>query len=259
MAQRDRKFSRPQRFIHAPPLKGTRTSKRAPIEPPFPDAPPWKCSVYYLWWEYLRCHDGYRETCLAGGQGKYAKLYSDFGDVHAEEFWDWWQANGVRLFAEPPPELVTELHAGTYVRKRADAVVMSIPLDMPMRIVSRQIKRQIASRQAAHRAARVAQGAVSQARYPVAARANLPALYKNLQAWQARQADPDMKLYELHAKLLGITDRVKLNDAANRIDWTNEMARRIRKARELIINVGLGFFPLIGLPRTGTKDQGKGR
>ena len=211
--------------------------------------------MYYWWWEYLRCHDGYRDTCLSGGQGACPKLYADFGNVHEGEFWDWWKAHGERLFAEPLPQMVQELAGGSYVRKRGNAVVMSIPLDLPMRIISNRIKRMIAVRQAERRAQRVADGTVSQARYPVAARANLPALYKNLQAWKARQANPNAKLYELHAQMLGITDSQELTDTANRVEWTNEMARRIRKARELIINVGLGLFPLIGMPRTGAKDH----
>ena len=36
----------------------------------------WDNSVYYLWWEFLRRHDGYKETCENGGKGKYAKLYA---------------------------------------------------------------------------------------------------------------------------------------------------------------------------------------
>jgi hypothetical protein len=63
----------------------------------------WKHSAYYLWWEFLRRHDGYLETCLSGGQGAYSQLYADFGDVHGTDFKTWWtkDARGLRLFAEP--------------------------------------------------------------------------------------------------------------------------------------------------------------
>jgi hypothetical protein len=63
----------------------------------------WENSIYYLWWEFLRRHDGYKHTCKNGGKGKYAKLYEDFADVHGGSFKDWWTkaARGVRLFAEP--------------------------------------------------------------------------------------------------------------------------------------------------------------
>ena len=68
----------------------------------------WRLSAYYYWWEFLRLHEGYAETCRKNGKGKYKALYHDFGDVHASEFKEWWQlrnADGVTrgavLFAEP--------------------------------------------------------------------------------------------------------------------------------------------------------------
>ena len=64
----------------------------------------WDNSVYYLWWEFLRRHDGYKKTCENGGNGKYAELYADFGNVHEGTFKEWWtkDGRGARLFAEPP-------------------------------------------------------------------------------------------------------------------------------------------------------------
>lgn len=90
-------------FVYAPPLKGVRPSKRKPPNPPYKGAPAWKCSVYYYWWEYLRRHEGYRQCCAKGGKGEYAKLYADFGDVHAhDDFWLWWSKEGhSELFCEP--------------------------------------------------------------------------------------------------------------------------------------------------------------
>jgi len=61
-------------FVYAPPLKGVGTSKRKAPNEPYKDAPAWKCSVYYYWWEYLRRHEGYRQCCAQGGKGEYAKL-----------------------------------------------------------------------------------------------------------------------------------------------------------------------------------------
>src|ERR1700676_4105430 len=64
----------------------------------------WRKSVYYLWWEFLRRHEGYRKTCEQGGNGQYARLYADFGDIHASDFKGWWRTGdrGASLFAEPP-------------------------------------------------------------------------------------------------------------------------------------------------------------
>jgi hypothetical protein len=62
---------------------------------------PWEDSVYYIWWEFLRRHDGYKKTCDNGGEGEYAKLYADFGNVHEGTFTEWWTRDqrGARLFA----------------------------------------------------------------------------------------------------------------------------------------------------------------
>src|SRR5262249_33685606 len=63
----------------------------------------WEDSIYYLWWEFLRRHEGYKKTCDNGGKGKFAKLYADFGNVHDVSFKDWWmkEDRGAELFAEP--------------------------------------------------------------------------------------------------------------------------------------------------------------
>ena len=77
-------------YVYAPPIKGRRNkkgellSKRVQPNAPFRAAEPWQCSVYYFWWEYLRRNIGYKRCCEQGGKGKYALLYSDFGNVHAE-------------------------------------------------------------------------------------------------------------------------------------------------------------------------------
>ena len=69
-------------------------------------------SIYYLWWEFLRRHDGYKRTCENGGKGEYEKLYANFGNVHGGAFKDWWTKDdrGAHLFAEPPvPNAVVAL------------------------------------------------------------------------------------------------------------------------------------------------------
>ncbi len=102
---------RPLHFAYAWPVKDPKRSKRKLPPPPFPEAEPWQCSVYYYWWEYLRRHEGYKRTCAQGGRGRYAKLYEDFGNVYAGEFWDWWRAHNW-IFAEPPIRQVSAAVAG---------------------------------------------------------------------------------------------------------------------------------------------------
>jgi hypothetical protein len=51
---------------------------------------------------FLRLNDGYKETCANNGEGKYAELYKDFGDVYSMDFKQWWSGNKITdLFAEP--------------------------------------------------------------------------------------------------------------------------------------------------------------
>lgn len=49
----------------------------------------YKHVVYYWWWEYLKRHTGYLQTCAEGG-GEFESLYQDFGDVRGDDFWEWW-------------------------------------------------------------------------------------------------------------------------------------------------------------------------
>jgi hypothetical protein len=248
MTQRPVPKTQRKRFAHPPPLKGKRPSKRRPVTPPYRGAPPWECSVYYWWWAYLRCNQGYLEACARNGEGNFATLYRDFGDVRGEDFWSWWKARGEGLFVEPPSERVQELNPGARATRRSKVVTVQIPLEVPLRVVSREIKRLVADRQAAFLAERAKAQGASRARYPVVRKPSLPALHRDLEAWKLRHQHPELKLYELGFVLRGITDPDLKNDANMRIELTNDVARRIRRARELIMNVGVGLFPLLGEP-----------
>lgn len=129
---------RPLHFAYAWPVKDPKRSKRKLPPPPFPEAEPWQCSVYYYWWEYLRRHEGYKRTCAQGGRGRYAKLYEDFGNVHDGEFWDWWRAHNW-IFAEPPIRQVSTAEAG----EQGDdhTLIIKVPLETSLAITTRQFKR----------------------------------------------------------------------------------------------------------------------
>jgi hypothetical protein len=57
-------------------------------------------SPYYWWFMFLRLNADYKATCEAGGVGKCADIYKDFGDVHSVNFKQWW-TDKAYLFAEP--------------------------------------------------------------------------------------------------------------------------------------------------------------
>lgn len=101
MRQNLRLENRPLYFRYAPP-RITRNDYSNDVNNvlPFPRAKPWECSVYFYWWLFLKEHNGYRKCCLTGGEGKYAPLYQDFGDVHEHSFPVWWRNIGRALFGE---------------------------------------------------------------------------------------------------------------------------------------------------------------
>jgi hypothetical protein len=51
-------------------------------------------SIYYWWFQYLRCSERYQSACEHGGKGM-RRIYDDFGAIFAFEdtprgFWQWW-------------------------------------------------------------------------------------------------------------------------------------------------------------------------
>lgn len=180
-------------FIYAPPLKGMRTSKRTPPNPPFTGAPPFKTSVYYYWWEFLRCSEAYRKCCEKGGKGKLSKIYDDFGDVFQEgeneldTFWNWWtskhpvsgERRGQTLFAEPPARRVIE--ASSNESPGADTLIIEVPLELRTAYLINQFRKLLSDYD---KRAKTAQ-AKSRALYPVEVKPVLQALHTALVVYNA--------------------------------------------------------------------------
>ena len=188
----------PKFFIYAPPIKGRRNkageliSKRKLPNPPFRGAETWQCSVYYFWWEYLRRHDGYARACKAGGKGKFAKLYADFGDVTAsDDFMGWWNDHR-QLFWEPPARKIEEKSL-LNTQVDADMLYLAIPLEARTAYLVRMFRDLLRRNADKVHTARVK----SRADYPVHAKPSLQALYASITAWDLRKAHPNAKLYEL--------------------------------------------------------------
>lgn len=271
-------------FIYAPPVKGRRRrdtgeliSKRRLPNPPFKGAATWQCSVYYFWWEFLRRHEGYRQTCKAGGKGKFHKLYSDFGNVHVSDvFWDWW-VDHQHLFCEPKGRIVEECRFNRHFEQDEDTMILSVPLEIRTTYLVKMFRKILQEQEA-----RIAQARrKSRALYPVASKPNLQALYTALAVWDIRNAHPTAKLHELYDLIapqtnMAIDQRVTVagDDADEQIVINVPKAERearknnsedvfLREARAvvrrrkrqtvlrhlkaadtLIDNVGRGTFPL---------------
>lgn len=234
-----------KRFIYAPPIFDTKimSSRRLPAAP-YSSAPSWKCSIFYYWWEYLRCNEQYQSTCKARGRGPLAELYQDFGNVHEGSFKQWWKARGEHLFAEPPPQhVVREIKSNSIYRLPGVAIVQ-IPLQQSLHVSLAQIRSLLSDRVAKAKGTAPRQVERSQALYPVAAKAHLSALDQYLRAWKMRRRWPRETLFEL-AERLDINPPAKTSpsDWKYRAVMTNEASRRIRTANNLIAYVGKGIFP----------------
>ena len=250
-------------FVYAPPLKGVRASKRKPPNPPYKGAPAWKCSVYYYWWEYLRRHEGYRQCCAKGGKGEYAKLYADFGDVHAhDDFWRWWsKEQHSELFCEPTARKITVLDQNSRFEPTLsdDTLIVELPLEVRTAYLIARIRTVLKQHAARAKAAK----RVSRARYPVATKPVLTSLHQHLTVYDARCANPKLKLYELYdliheAAGLYVSERVDGETVAElrKLDMyyddvlrtvrrrkANLVRRHIRIAEQYIAAEGLGQFP----------------
>ena len=250
-------------FIYAPPLKGVRPSKRKPPNPPYKGAPSWKCSVYYYWWEYLRRHEGYRQCCLNGGKGKYAKLYADFGNIHAhDDFWRWWsKERHNELFCEPSARKIRVLDKNSRFEPTLsdDTLVIELPLEVRTAYLISHIRTVLKQNEEKAKAAK----RVSRARYPVATKPVLTSLHQHLVVYDAKQANPNLKLYQLydliHAEAgLYVSESVHGETIAQlrKLDLiyddilrtirqrkANLVRRHIRIAEQYIDAVGRGQFP----------------
>lgn len=239
-------------FPYAPPhYPGAPYRVRLP-QPPYDGAEEWKCSVYYYWWEYLRRHEGYRATCVAGGQGEHAELYRWFGNVHEGDFHDWWWSHyHLFTFMSEAQNIVLSkkfhlesegvfLHVG-YARSKSEMIASA--REQIMRIPQREINDELRK----------------SIRFKPAARPVLKSLHQHLMAWDARLEHPNAQdadicdlagldvslpysvdeIASLQADGLKVADLEKANRRAKQI----AVQRHLRIAKQYIDNVVLGEFP----------------
>jgi len=256
-------------FIYAPPLKGARKSKRTPPVPPYIDAPPYKVSVYYYWWEYLRRSMVYKQTCENEGKGRLAKLYADFGNVWEEKgneldtFWHWW-VNHCHLFCEPTSRKLEEVTVSDTQTSDSEMIIR-VPLEMRAAHLVRQFRKMLSDNKQRVERAR----GQSRAKYPVQAKVPLKSLHEHLAVFDAINEHEDLKLHQIaeleHIKKnVMVNDRVlisegyylQLRDMNPKDDfykYVNDIVTRRKKqamyrhkraCEQYIANVEKGLFPL---------------
>lgn len=232
---------RPMRFRYAPPLTGLDDYSADELpKVPFKGAKPYQRSVYYYWWLFLKEHDGYRACCEAAGEGDFAKLYADFGDIRGDDFMAWWKRTGRSLFCEPDSEPILVDTGGGLGPSDDTRLVVSLPLNRDfdelladLRQMLMPLRKQVPLTPS-----------TGQARYPVSAKPVLSSLHQHHQLWTLRKQHPDVPLHEL-ADMAGIEPS---GEDERGVDVKQVKAstasRYLKQARCIIDYVGKGYFPI---------------
>ena len=232
------------------------TTKKAPHQVHFPYQHPtfglknrpapvsaWQDTIYYLWWLHLRLNADYLACCEAGGVGKLAGLYADFGDVRDDCFKAWWQGKGVFLFSEPrADDSMRLLEEGEIALSRRESLTINIPLNLPRGFVDQKVKDILDQHFKRGRGQQFARE--SRARYKFNGQPNIEAIKTSLKVYQYRQEHPELKLWEIgrDLKLVPLPKPSKPNIGEKNV-LTATVSRYLRRATIAINATVQGQFP----------------
>lgn len=224
-------------------------------------------SPYYWWWQYLRRNADYTACCAAGGEGKLAKLYADFGDVRNDNFHKWWTEGdrGVHLFAEQPlsvkfGELDTAADWQPHWHKDA-VMVLAVPLTMSKRALKGAFAKLLDSRHTGNKSGRPSLAKLkktSTANYKLEHNYTISGLLTALAVydlWVENKSKPkaeQLTLWEI-GKALNVNakaiKRAESKLSYERLDGRNVLgvtvSRYVKQARAMIENTAVGKFPLM--------------
>ena len=238
-------------FRHAPPFTGLDDVSGRDTRPPYEGAPGYQCSIYYYWWAFLRLSQPYRKCCERNGEGELSRLYSFFGDVRDDDFMRWWRFgghkprrhSGRRLFANGSRDPIVAVGDPKARELEGDHLVLRVPVtDDLTRLTAefKQLMRPIVEGRIQERGLQK-----HEALFEVTSDSpNLKSLHNILVAHQTKEANPDIKRYEL-AERLGIAQKIKgqRGDVNHDIAVYSALSRPLRKAHLLIKNAEIGRFP----------------
>lgn len=219
------------------------------------DAVPYKNSVYYLWWEFLRKNSDYEKCCTSRGKGNLKSLYADFGDVHAGDFKTWWQMNdrGAYLFAEQSVPQFTLMSNFENVIRDDLVLYLQIPLALPKRYLEQQFKLLLKEHHDGRRGRR--NNEKSTARYPIVGHVDTVALQKCLRVYEMRNTHLDLALWEIaqEGKVTSSKQFIKNDGTETKAEIVNKKyvlantaSRLLKRAESIIKNTTEGRFPAVG-------------
>lgn len=211
---------------------------------------PFKNSVYYLWWEFLRRSDAYKKCCTSGGKGALKNIYQDFGDVFATDFKTWWQTNerGANLFAEQLPPKMTLIDAMPEASVAGQVLLIQVPLALPKRFLASEFQRLLTAYHSGKRGRR--NNVSSTASYPVSGHVDTDALQKCLRVFDMKIVNPKMPLWQLAQEAQAIQRSAFIVDGDTqgiitnkKLILANTASRLVKKAKLIVKNVEQGRFP----------------
>ena len=218
---------------------------------------PFKESLHYLWWEYLRRSEKYKSCCENKGKGELSDLYKDFGDVFSVDFKTWWETDnrGIRLFYEKnPDDKIRRVQKTEELNLNDNILTISIPMELPQEFILDTIRKLL--KKSGHKGEKGLKAEVnksSTARYKIVGGVNKISLRRSLELYDLKQQNPKMKLYELAIKLkLGsywkFTDgKDEKMDKDTRLEeraFLSSIANRhLRRVERIIKSVEEGKFP----------------
>jgi hypothetical protein len=198
----------------------------------------------------LRCNEDYRRCCESSGSGPLTGLYADFGNVCTGDFKSWWQARGQYLFSEPPSMTRVQLVKNPEDLS-PDDLQGGLVLVLPLHYNKRELRRRVSSLLKTHHPGKKGgkDFKKSKAKYPLWTKPYVRTLEVTLEVYKLRNAEPDLSLYELGAKLR-LNRKYVLNAEGVDLDttWKRRMmqilvSRYLRHADAYIKNVAKGHFP----------------
>lgn len=240
-------------FMTAPPIlhMASRRRFRAQRNLPYRDAEPYKASIYYWWWAFLKRNTQYQQACASSGRGNLADLYRDFGNIYDRDFLSWWTSHQ-NLFAEK-----TALIDQAAAPQINAAILYQIDLQKSLSQIQEEIK---ALHMQAHAIMPIAPPKLtSTAKYPIYTNVSAHTLHKVLTIWDLHCAHPDASAYDLgilagfKANFLASPQygetrtqnaaKIQRHNKRAHICIANQTNRYLRTAEQYIDNVGHGEFP----------------
>ena len=168
-------------FVTAPPNNAelAHTRFKGSRNLPYKDAEPYKSSLYYWWWAFLKRNTDYRQTCQKCGTGKLTRLYRDFGNIFEGTFLEWWRGHKT-LFAEQ-----RSLKASG---ENDHNIIYHIDPYRPLHHIQEEIK---ALHMRAHAIMpRRGSRSTSTAEYPIYTNVSAHTLHRVLTIWDLKQTKP---------------------------------------------------------------------